>query len=115
MCVTRWTTAGAEDERQDAGLIELLGQEDRAEHEEPGLPREQPAGEGPAGHGDNAAAQAADDPERRRVIVGPAGAADEQPGPPHPRPGPDEREEHRKSLAARNLAERFHGGLQQLG
>src|SRR5437899_7233070 len=61
--------AGAEDERDRAGLIEFLGEEDHAEDEEPHLCVEQPTGQGACANGDNGPPDTPDDPERRRLVV----------------------------------------------
>jgi len=54
----------ANDDGQDAGFVQLLGEEDGSEDENPRLGPENPGGKGRCGQGDGAAAEATNDFER---------------------------------------------------
>lgn len=60
----RAALAEANDDGQDAGLVQLLGEEDRSEDEEPRLRRENPGGERRRAEADRPAAEARDNVER---------------------------------------------------
>src|SRR5206468_9454447 len=68
-----------QDERDDARLVELLREEDAAEDEQPRLREEHAARERPRGHADDEAADATDERERRRRLIGATQGAQYQP------------------------------------